>query len=178
MPSMSSDGSTLLMIDFQAKLMRAIDDAATAIGNAGRLLGAAQMLGVPVLFTEQNVKGLGATVPELSSRANGPVAHKMTFDACRAAGFADMLADRPEVIVTGCEAHVCVLQTALGLLDAGRRVYVVRDAIGSRRAESKEAAIRRMERHGADIVTTEMVVFEWLETAEHPRFRAAAALIR
>ncbi|MGZ8324683.1 MAG: isochorismatase family protein [Rhodoplanes sp.] len=178
MPSMSSDGSTLLMIDFQAKLMRAIDDAATAIGNAGRLLGAAQMLGVPVLFTEQNVNGLGATVPELSSRANGPVAHKMTFDACRAAGFADMLADRPEVIVTGCEAHVCVLQTALGLLDAGRRVYVVRDAIGSRRAESKEAAIRRMERHGADIVTTEMVVFEWLETAEHPRFRAAAALIR
>ena len=178
MPSMSSDGSTLLMIDFQAKLMRAIDDAATAIGNAGRLLGAAQMLGVPVLFTEQNVKGLGATVPELSSRANGPVAHKMTFDACRAAGFADMLADRPEVIVAGCEAHVCVLQTALGLLDAGRRVYVVRDAIGSRRAESKEAAIRRMERHGADIVTTEMVVFEWLETAEHPRFREAAALIR
>ncbi|MGZ8387183.1 MAG: isochorismatase family protein [Rhodoplanes sp.] len=178
MPSMSSDGSTLLMIDFQAKLMRAIDDAATAIGNAGRLLGAAQMLGVPVLFTEQNVNGLGATVPELSSRANGPVAHKMTFDACRAAGFADMLADRPEVIVTGCEAHVCVLQTALGLLDAGRRVYVVRDAIGSRRAESKEAAIRRMERHGADIVTTEMVVFEWLETAEHPRFREAAALIR
>lgn len=178
MPSMSSDGSTLLMIDFQAKLMRAIDDAATAIGNAGRLLGAAQMLGVPVLFTEQNVKGLGATVPELSSRANGPVAHKMTFDACRAAGFAEMLADQPEVIVTGCEAHVCVLQTALGLLDAGRRVYVVRDAIGSRRAESKEAAIRRMERHGADIVTTEMVVFEWLETAEHPRFRAAAALIR
>ncbi|MGZ8390220.1 MAG: isochorismatase family protein [Rhodoplanes sp.] len=178
MPSMSSDGSTLLMIDFQAKLMRAIDYAATAIGNAGRLLGAAQMLGVPVLFTEQNVNGLGATVPELSSRANGPVAHKMTFDACRAAGFADMLADRPEVIVTGCEAHVCVLQTALGLLDAGRRVYVVRDAIGSRRAESKEAAIRRMERHGADIVTTEMVVFEWLETAEHPRFRAAAALIR
>jgi nicotinamidase-related amidase len=175
---MSSDGSTLLMIDFQAKLMRAIDDAATAIGNAGRLLDAAQMLGVPVLFTEQNVNGLGATVPELSSRANGPVAHKMTFDACRAAGFADMLADRPEVIVTGCEAHVCVLQTALGLLDAGRRVYVVRDAIGSRRAESKEAAIRRMERHGADIVTTEMVVFEWLETAEHPRFRAAAALIR
>lgn len=178
MPSMSSDGSTLLMIDFQAKLMRAIDDAATAIGNAGRLLGAAQMLGVPVLFTEQNVNGLGATVPELSSRANGPVAHKMTFDACRAAGFADMLADRPEVIVAGCEAHVCVLQTALGLLDAGRRVYVVRDAIGSRRAESKEAAIRRMERHGADIVTTEMVVFEWLETAEHPRFREAAALIR
>ncbi|MGA8157208.1 MAG: isochorismatase family protein, partial [Rhodoplanes sp.] len=98
--------------------------------------------------------------------------------ASRAPSFAEMLADRPEVVVTGCEAHVCVLQTVLSLLDAGRRVYVARDAIGSRREESKEAAIRRMERHGADIVTTEMVVFEWLGTAEHPRFREAAALIR
>lgn len=178
MPSMNHDAATLLMIDFQAKLMTAIDGAAHAIGNAGRLLGVAQMLGVPVLFTEQNAKGLGATVPELSSRANGPVAHKMTFDASRAPGFADMLADRPQIVVAGCEAHVCVLQTVLSLLDAGRRVYVVRDAIGSRREESKEAAIRRMERHGADIVTTEMVVFEWLGTAEHPRFREAAALIK
>jgi nicotinamidase-related amidase len=71
-----------------------------------------------------------------------------------------------------------VLQTALGLLDAGRRVYLVRDAVGSRRAESKEAAIRRLERHGAEIVTTEMVVFEWLGTAEHPRFRDILDLIR
>ncbi len=178
MASMNRENSTLLMIDFQVKLMRAIEGAAHAIANAGRLLGAAQMLGVPILFTEQNVDGLGPTVPELASRANGPVAHKMTFDACRAAGFADMLSGRPDVVVTGCEAHVCVLQTVLSLLDAGRRVYVVRDAIGSRRAESKEAAIGRMERHGADIVTTEMVVFEWLATAEHPRFREAAALIK
>ena len=178
MPSMNRDSSTLLLIDFQAKLMPAIDGAASAIANAGRLLGAAQMLGVPFLFTEQNVGGLGPTVPELSARANGPVAHKMTFDACRAPGFADMLSERPEVVVAGCEAHVCVLQTVLSLLDEGRRVYVVRDAIGARRAESKEAAIRRMEDHGADIVTTEMVVFEWLGTAEHPRFREAAALIR
>jgi nicotinamidase-related amidase len=178
MPSMSHNSATLLMIDFQAKLMPAIDGAAAAIANAGRLLGVAQMLGVPVLFTEQNVKGLGATVPELASRVNGPVAHKMTFDASRAPSFAEMLADRPEVVVTGCEAHVCVLQTVLSLLDAGRHVYIARDAIGSRREESKEAAIRRMERHGADIVTTEMVVFEWLGTAEHPRFREATALIR
>jgi nicotinamidase-related amidase len=71
-----------------------------------------------------------------------------------------------------------VLQTVLGLLDAGRKVYIVRDALGSRRAERKETAIRRMERHGAEIVTTEMVVFEWLESAEHPRFREAIALIK
>jgi nicotinamidase-related amidase len=71
-----------------------------------------------------------------------------------------------------------VQQTVLGLLDAGRELYVVRDALGSRHPENKETAIRRMERHGAEIVTTEMVVFEWLETAEHPRFREAIALIK
>ncbi len=71
-----------------------------------------------------------------------------------------------------------MLQTALGLIERGRRVFVVRDAIGSRRAESKEAAIARMARHGVEIVTAEMVVFEWLGTAEHPRFKEAAALIK
>ena len=78
----------------------------------------------------------------------------------------------------GCEAHVCVQQSVLGLLQLGRKVYVVRDAIGSRAPESKETAIRRMERHGAEIVTTEMVIFEWLGTADHPRFRDAVALIK
>ena len=102
----------------------------------------------------------------------------MTFDACRGAGFIERLAGRPNIVVAGCEAHVCVLQTVLGLIAAGRRVYLVRDAVGSRRAESKEMAIRRLEQHGAAIVTTEMVVFEWLGTAEHPRFREALALIK
>ena len=71
-----------------------------------------------------------------------------------------------------------VLQTVLGLLDAGRRVYVVEDAVGSRRAANKTAALHRMARHGAEIVTTEMVVFEWLVTAEHPRFREVIALVK
>ena len=71
-----------------------------------------------------------------------------------------------------------MLQTVLGLLETGRHVFVVRDAIGSRRAESKETAVGRMARHGAEIVTAEMVVFEWLKTAEHPRFREVGALIK
>jgi nicotinamidase-related amidase len=70
------------------------------------------------------------------------------------------------------------MQTALGLIEAGRRVWLVRDAVGSRRTESKEAAIRRLERRGAEIVTTEMVIFEWLERVEHPRFRDALNLVR
>ena len=103
---------------------------------------------------------------------------KMTFDAGRAPGFFDRLAERHALIVAGCEAHVCVLQTALGLIATGRKVYVVADAVGSRRPESKAAALARMERNGVEIVTTEMVVFEGLGSADHPRFREAVALIK
>lgn len=169
--------STLLLIDFQAKLMRAIDDAADAITNARRLIDAAAILGVPTLFTEQNTRGLGPTVTELAPYPS-LIVHKMTFDACGEPSFLPRLTEGHAVVVGGCEAHVCVLQTVLSLVENGRKVFVVRDAIGSRRPESKETAVRRMERHGADIVTTEMVVFEWLQTAENPRFRETAALIK
>ncbi len=177
MRTIDRETSALLVVDFQARLMPAIDDGAAAVANARRLLAAADMLGVPVLFTEQNARGLGATVPDLAPAAEGRVLHKMAFDACRAGGL-DAMPDRPDLVVAGCEAHVCVLQTVLGLLDAGRRVRVVQDAVGARRAESKAAALRRMERHGAEVVTAEMVVFEWLGTAEHPRFREAVALVK
>jgi nicotinamidase-related amidase len=102
----------------------------------------------------------------------------MTFDACRMPGFLDALPEGRDLVVAGCETHVCVMQTALGLIAAGRRVHLVRDAVGSRRAESKETAIRRLERNGAEIVTTEMVLFEWLGTAEDPRLRPVIDLIR
>lgn len=177
MLTINAQSSTLLVIDFQAKLMPAIDRGATAVANARRLIDAAKLLGVATLFTEQNAEGLGPTVARLVPDPS-LLAHKMTFDACREPGFLQRLPAGHAIVVAGCEAHVCVLQTVLGLIDNGRRVFLVRDALGSRRAESKETAVRRMERHGAEIVTTEMVVFEWLETAEHPRFREAIALIK
>ena len=177
MLTIDRDTSALLVVDFQSRLMPAIEGGAEAVANTRRLLAAAGLLGVPVVFTEQNPRGLGETVAELDAGAHGPVLHKMTFDACRAPDAARLMA-RPHVVVAGCEAHVCVLQTVLGLLDAGQRVYVVRDAVGARRAESKETALRRMERHGAEIVTTEMAVFEWAQTAEHPRFRELVALVK
>ncbi len=177
MLTIDARSSTLLIVDFQARLMPAIDEGAAAVANARRLIDAARMLGLPRVFTEQNAKGLGPTVSELTPDPTA-VVHKMTFDACREPGFLRRLPEDGAVVVAGCEAHVCVLQTVLGLVDHGRRVFLVRDAVGARRAESKETAIRRMERHGAEIVTTEMVVFEWLETAEHPRFRDAIALIK
>ena len=170
--------SALLLIDFQSRLMPAIAEGEAAVGNARRLLEAAQLLDIPVFVTEQNAKGLGPTVPELLSGIDARLFQKTCFDACRMAGFIEQLPDRPDLVVAGCETHVCVLQTALGLIEAGRHVFLVRDAVGSRRAESKETAIRRLERHGAEIVTTEMVVFEWVESSEHPGFRDALALVR
>ena len=177
MPILDGRNSTLLVIDMQVRLMPAIDGAAEAIANARRLLDAAAMLGVPALFTEQNPKGLGATVPELGPDGS-PVLAKMEFDASRAPGLCERLAEGHAAVIAGVEAHVCVLQTALGLVERGRRVFVVRDAVGSRRPESKDAALRRMERNGVEIVTTEMVVFEWLGDANNPRFREAVALIK
>jgi len=170
--------STLLIVDFQSRLMPAIDGGAAAVTNAERLLRAASLFEVPVLVTEQNPAGLGPTVPQLAAHADGRIAHKMTFDACREPGFLARLGSRPAVVVAGCETHVCVLQTVLGLIEAGRQVFLVRDAVGSRRTESKETAIARMARHGAEIVTTEMAVFEWLNSAEDPRFHDALALVK
>jgi nicotinamidase-related amidase len=143
MPALDSDTSALLVIDFQTRLMPAIEDSAAVVANTRRLLDGAELLGVPALFTEQNAEGLGVTVPQLHSQT-AALFRKMTFDACRMPGFLDALPDRRELVISGCEAHVCVLQTALGLLAAGRRVYLVRDAVSSRRAESKETAIRRL----------------------------------
>jgi len=177
MPALDRATSLLLVVDFQARLMPAIDQGAAAVANARRLLDAAALFEIPVLFTEQNPAGLGPTISELAPDP-AQVAAKMTFDAARSPGFLDRVPTDRQIVVAGCEAHVCVLQTVLGLLDAGRRVWLVRDAVGSRRAENKEAAIDRMQRHGAEIVTTEMAVFEWLQSAEHPRFREAIALIK
>jgi nicotinamidase-related amidase len=177
MPTIDPKRSTLLVVDFQERLMPAIAEGDTAIVNTQRLLDAAGTMGIPALFTEQNPKGLGTTVRKLP-RNGAAVVTKMTFDAVRAPGFLAALAPAHALIVTGCEAHVCVCQTVLGLIAIRRQVYVVRDAIGSRRPESKETAILRMARHGAEIVTTEMVLFEWLETAEHPGFRQVAGLIK
>ena len=175
MLTIDGQASTLLLIDFQTKLMPAIDDAATAVMNARRLIEAAAILGVPTFFTEQNAQRLGPTVSDLAPDPS-LIVHKMTFDP--APDLLPRLSEGHAIVVAGWEAHVCVLQTVLGLLESGRHVFVVRDAIGSRRAESKETAVGRMARHGAEIVTAEMVVFEWLKTAEHPRFREVAALIK
>ena len=137
------DSSLLLIVDFQARLVPAIDQGGEAVDNARRLIEAARLLDVEMVFTEQNPARLGPTVPELAA-APAQTIEKMTFDATAAKKFPRAKTVGRSVIVVGCEAHVCVLQTAFGLMQSAARVHVVRDAIGSRRPESKAEALERM----------------------------------
>lgn len=178
MMDFSPHSSVLLLVDLQARLMPAISDGAGVVANALRLARAAQLLDIPVLATEQNPDGLGPNVADVKQLAQATLP-KRFFDATREDAWASFLpASRTDVFVAGCEAHVCVLQTVLGLRRRGQPVRLVRDAIGSRRVENRDAAIRRAEHHGAEIVTTEMVIFEWLQTADNRSFRKALQLVK
>ena len=172
--------SALVLVDFQARLLPAIHDADNVLARALLVARAAQALGVPVLGTEQNPKGLGPNVDEVRDRCSVTIA-KTRFDAC-ADGLVEALdAAKPgvrEVVVAGCEAHVCLMQTALGLLRAGRRVWVVGNACGSRRPIDHATAMARLAGAGATLVTHEMAIFEWLRDCDHPRFREVLAIVK
>lgn len=186
--------STLLVIDIQERLQPAIDQGEAVLANAQWLLRVAQRIGVPVICTEQYPRGIGPTVPALRQLLpDSAVVEKIHFSAVAecagglagqggegAAGddgggiFAAPGGDRRQFVVVGTESHVCVLQTVLDLLAAGRRVFVVNEAVGSRRASDKALALERMRRHGADIVSREMVAFEWLQRAGTDLFRSVS----
>jgi nicotinamidase-related amidase len=192
--------SQLVLVDYQAKLMPALHDAESVLRNAVRLAQMALLLKVPVWGTEQNPDRLGPNPPEMREACRRTLA-KMAFGACEEgltewlrpqasapAGNARSLPRhlqkavpapaRNTVVVAGCEAHVCLLQTALGLLEEEFDVWVVTDACASRTERNRDAAFDRLAAAGAELLTTEMVAFEWLRSAEHPQFKAVQALIK
>jgi nicotinamidase-related amidase len=174
----SPDGAVLLLIDLQERLMPVIHDAEAVLARAVRLAEAAQLLDVPVNATEQNPARLGHTVAPLAVYPRHVVS-KTAFSAVADPGFPALLPDGvAQIVVAGTEAHVCVLQTVLGLLASGHCVLLVADAIGSRDPADRAAAIDRARQHGAEIVTSEMVLFEWLRDARHPRFREVQKLLK
>src|SRR3954471_15741837 len=131
--TLTADRSVLLLVDLQQRLMPAIAGGEAVVATVRRLAEAARLLGVPVVATEQNPAGLGRTIPALASLPARRL-EKRLFDATREAGFRSSLrAARPAIVAAGCEAHVCVMQTVLGLLDRGSSVSLVVDAVGSRR---------------------------------------------
>ncbi len=175
--------SQLLIIDIQAKLVGAMPDqpAEQVIRNNQILIQAAKTLGIPISYTEQYPQGLGATHSELSDLLDTASRYEKTcFSSCGAAGIDQQLHDisRPQVIITGIETHICVLQTALQLLNQGSHVIIAQDGVCSRRKANFKNAIARMRQAGAIIANTESILFEWLGDASHPEFRTLSKLIR
>jgi nicotinamidase-related amidase len=191
--------SQLVLVDYQSKLMPSIFESQAVLANAVRLGKIAQLLKVPVWGTEENPSRLGENLPEIRALC-GQTLSKMHFSAVEE-GLGEWL--RPEVkapqgnarslpkhlqkaaapernmiVMAGCEAHVCLLQTSLDLLEDEFDVWVVTDACSARTERNRDAAFDRLAGAGAELVTTEMVAFEWLRTAEHPDFKAVLALVK
>ena len=173
--------SCLLVVDIQQVLVSAISDPARVIQGAGLLMRAANRLGVPMLVSEQYPKGLGPTVSELSDLAPADsTLAKVEFsclgnDALKAR--LDQLG-RSQVVMVGIEAHICVLQTALDLLETGREVFVAADATGSRSEANHGLAMTRLAAAGATIGSVEMALFEWLRRAGTPEFKELSKLVK
>uniref|UniRef100_UPI00333EBEC7 isochorismatase family protein n=1 Tax=Castellaniella defragrans TaxID=75697 RepID=UPI00333EBEC7 len=177
-PLLEARHSLLLIVDMQAKLLPAIHDTEALRARAVRVAQAARLLEVPVWATEHWPDKIGATHADLALHIDQVVA-KTHFNACREPGFADSLPrQRPRVLLAGTEAHICVLQTGLGLAAAGYQPVLLADCIGSRRESDRQAACERWRHHGLEILTAEMALFEWLATPAHPRFRDVLALVK
>ncbi|MDP1653250.1 MAG: isochorismatase family protein [Rhodocyclaceae bacterium] len=172
-PLLRADQSALLVIDVQERLVPHIHDWQRVLGHIDWLVQVAQRLAIPVAATEQYPQGIGHTHPLVAERLPaGAIGEKLHF-SCVAGNCLPGLPgmERSQIVVCGMEAHVCVLQTVLQLAEAGKQVFVVAEAVGSRNPEHKALALERMRTHGITIVCREMVAFEWLGQAGTEQFR-------
>ncbi|MCZ6720361.1 MAG: hydrolase [Proteobacteria bacterium] len=174
-----------MVVDLQERLIPALSGGPELLGRAGALIWAARLFEVPVTLTEEYPEGLGSTVPQIASALpdDAAVIAKLAFGATREDAFSARIdalkaSGRDQFVLAGAETHVCLLQTALGLRERGETVYLVADACASRRAADREGAIERMKTCGVACVTTEMVLFEWLERKDSPAFAEILELVR
>lgn len=174
--------SQLVIIDMQVKLASVMPAEALqgVVRNCGVLVQAAHLLAVPTILTEQYPQGLGETLSEIKQHLpNCRPVTKTAFSACGEPRFSQQLhRDKSQIVLAGMEAHICVLQTALALLQAGKQVFVAEDAVISRNPANKANALARLRDAGCVISNTESVVFEWLGNANHEAFKAVSKLIR
>jgi len=179
---LKSENAVLLVIDVQEKLCRAMDEKILErlVRNAGILLEAAAELSIPVITTEQYVKGLGETLPELNQQLQAAPLEKMTFSCCGDDAFLEKLKGlgKKQVIIVGMETHVCVLQTVIELLDAGYTVHLVRDAVMSRRKDNWFVGLETAREAGAVITSTEAALFQLLRVAGTESFKKLSKLVR
>ena len=178
---LKSKTSQLFIIDVQERLAPAVADRGAVVQKVELLARLAQTLKIPALASEQNPDGLGITLAVLCEYLPSERRlSKMSFSAFAEPQFKEAVGEsgRKQVVICGMETHVCVLQAAADLLDAGYQVFVVADACGSRTAENKQMGLERLRDLGAQIVTSEMVAFEWLGRSDHPAFKEMLSLIK
>ncbi|MEP6608457.1 MAG: isochorismatase family protein [Burkholderiaceae bacterium] len=178
---MQADQSFLLIVDVQAQLAPHVERAAQVIAKCVALMQAAHLLSVPVRVTEHCADRIGHSVAEIAALAGPgdilPKTHFCCTDEPDSMRSLDALG-RKQAVVAGMEAHVCAMQAALGLAERGYRCFFVHDASGSRRASDHSAAIARLRTSDVQVVTTEMVMFEWLKRADVPQFRQLLGLVK
>lgn len=177
----TADTTALVLIDVQAALAPLMFEAALLRANLRKVLAGAHLLGVPVLWCEQNPRHLGGTLPELAALLpdQQPIP-KMSFSCCGCPAFMQAVRalGRPTMVLAGIETHVCVYQTARDLTADGYRVEVVADAVSSRTALNRSIGLQRAQQLGAVMTSTEMLLLELLGSAEQPAFKAILKLIK
>jgi len=180
-PRLELDHTALLVVDVQERLLPVIHNAADVERQVGRMIDGANVLGLPILVTEQYRKGLGLTVPALADRLKSAVCveEKLKFSACiePVRGVLKQRSIR-SVVVVGIEAHVCVQQSVADILRGGRQAHVALDAIASRTASSREVGVRRMRAAGMVPSGVELALFEMIVSADHPQFKTISGLVR
>ncbi|RBP85750.1 hydrolase [Marinomonas rhizomae] len=175
------DQTGLVVIDVQGKLATIVHDSEAFISNLVKLVKAAKLLGLPILWLEQNPEKLGETVPELQEALDmvEPIT-KYSFSACGEPTFVDAVKNTKVKtwLISGIEAHICVYQTALGLLDLGYEVELVSDCVSSRAIQNKEMAFAKLVRKGTEVTSLEMCLFELIGDCRADEFREALSLIK
>ena len=176
-----SENCVFMLVDVQGKLADVMHDRDALFDNLQRLVKGMQALRIPILWIEQIPAKMGPTIPQLAELlVNGTPIHKSCFSCCGNDEFTRRLTQlgRQQVILAGIEAHVCIYQTAVDLLEAGLRVEVVADAVSSRVLSNKLVALDRIKTAGAGLTSVETILFELMRTAEHPAFRDVLKIVR
>lgn len=176
-----AENCTGLVVDIQERLFPVMDGSEKLLTRVLILLKGLKLLNIPVLLTEQYPKGLGPSLPQVLDLVNQPQAlEKISFSCCGDPNFREQLAslDKKWVIITGIEAHVCVLQTVIDLIELGFVPVVVADCIASRNPEDKKVALKRMSAEGAVLTTSESILFELTETAGTALFKQISSLVK
>ena len=175
------ENTVLVIVDVQGKLVHLMDKKEVLFENLQKTIKGAQILGIPVLWTEQNPKGLGPTITEVARLLSNiePIS-KLSFSCCGSGHFVQVLkaSNRKQVMIAGIEAHVCVYQTAVDLIDLGYEVQIVADAVSSRTVENRQIGLEKSRDAGATLTSTEIALFELLRVAEGAKFKDILKIVK